>query len=33
LDPGEYEVELRIVDMAVSQQAVRLFALRVTEIG
>ncbi len=33
LDPGQYLVELKIVDVAAEQQAVRLFSLRVTETG
>ena len=33
LDPGEYLVELKIVDLAVEQQAVRLFALQVMGTG
>ncbi len=33
LDPGQYLVELKIVDVAAQQQAVRLLPLRVTESG
>ncbi len=33
LEPGQYEVELKIVDLAAEQQAVRLLALRVLESG
>ena len=33
LDPGQYLVELKIVDVAAEQQAVRLLSLRVTETG